>query len=350
MKRIIWAVIATAGLGLIACGPPAQPNYVYKEGGGGGTGPGGKPHWINGATDDVQYLNGVGRGPTRGQCENDARAALAKVFIARITQVSKDWQGHFSRATSSGHNVRIEAMSISQLTRVSTDKVLRGVKLAGHWEGEGTHHCLARLERMPTAASLREEIGRLDGEIKAQVQRGDGAATPTAKFMAYARAMEVMQEREALNVDLRIVDPRGVGVPPPINWGDLVAKFTGARTRIKVGLKLLGSKASTIQTCLGEELTKQGIQVLEGSSDVDVMIHGNLKYEKAGVIVGSVMVRADINLRLTDVENGKTLAAFHDNIKVGRRTLQQSVQLAVSKLCQQVMPTLVQKLRASFSR
>ena len=33
------------------------------------------------------------------------------------------------------------------------------------------------------------------------------------------------------------------------------------------------------------------------------------------------MVRADINLRLTDVENGRTLAAFTDNIKVGRPDL-----------------------------
>lgn len=350
MKIRSLSVVAYAGLMAISvpigCGPPAPRGYEYA--GGGGPGPGGKPAWVDGRTDSVQHLNGVGRGPTRPQCENDARAALAKVFVARISQVSRDWQGHFSRVSNLGGNVRVEAMSIDQLTRVTTDKVLRGVKLADHWEGEGTHHCLAQLERMPAANSLREEIAKLDAEIKAQVTRGDGGATPTAKFMAYARAMEVMQEREALNVDLRIVDPRGVGVPPPITWGDLVAKFTGAKSKIKVGLKLLGTKASQIQTCLAEQLTKEGIEVLEGTSDVDVMIHGNLKYEKAGYIAGSVMVRADVNLRLTDVENGRTLAAFHDNIKVGRPTLQQSVQLAVFKLCQKVMPSLTQKIRASF--
>ena len=81
-----------------------------------------------------------------------------------------------------------------------------------------------------------------------------------------------------------------------------------------------------------------------------MMIHGNLKYQKAGFVRGSVMVRADINLRVTDIENGRTLAAFTEDIKVGRPTLDQSVQLAVFKLCTKSAPSLVQKIRASFNR
>jgi LPP20 lipoprotein len=354
MRGLFWALTAVAacGLLLVACGPPAQPAYVYKEGGGTGgpVGPGGKPRWVDKAVDDIHNLNGVGQGSERGPCENSARAELAKRFVAHIQQVSTDWQSHFSKANSAGRSVRVEAMSITQLTRVTTDKVLRGVKIGGYWQGDGEHHCLAQLDRMSTARSLRAEIAKLDATIKAKVVEGDGAPNPTAKFMAYSRAMSVMQEREALNVDLRIVDPRGVGVPPPISWNDLVARFTGAKSKSKVGLKLLGTKAATIQTCLAEELGKAGIQVVEGSSDVDVMVHGNLKYEKAGVIGGSVMVRANVNLRLTDIEGGRTLGAFHENIKVGRPTLPQSVQLAVYKLCQKVVPTLVTKLKAAFGR
>lgn len=342
-RPMFVTVLAAAVAAAIGCGPPAGPAY-----GGGPVGPGGKPTWVDGQPvryPDAQYLPGVGRGPTRSQCESDAYAALAKIFKAQIYQISQDWQGHFSRVSSMGLNVKVEAMTISQLTRVSTDKVLKGAKVVEHWDGDGSHHCLAVLERAPAAQSLRDEIGRLDAEIKAQVERGDGAETPTARFMAYARAMEVLQEREALNVDLRIVDPRGLGMPSAVDFPALVAKFTTTKGKIKVGLKLTGTKASTIQTCLAEELGKQGLEVLEGTSDVDVMIHGTLKYEKAGIIRGSHMVRADVNLRLTDVENGRTVGAFHDNIKVGRPTLQASVQLAVYKLCQQVVPRLVSKIR-----
>jgi hypothetical protein len=61
------------------------------------------------------------------------------------------------------------------------------------------------------------------------------------------------------------------------------------------------------------------------------------------------MVRATVNLRLTDVENGRTVGAFHESIRVGRPTLQASIQLAVFKLCQQVMPQLTQKIRKAFA-
>lgn len=346
------AVAAVVALMLsVACGPPAPPAF---GGGGAAVGPDGKPGWVDGSAysgryNEMQYLAAVGRGPARGACESDAYAALAKVFNAKIQQVSQDWQAHFSRVSNLG-TVKVEAMSISQLTRVSTDKVLKGAQVPETWQGEGAVHCLGVLEREPTMQSLRSEIARLDAEIQAQIARGDSAETPTARFMAYARAMEVLQEREALNIDLRIVSPRGVGMPSSIDFPGLVAKFTITRGKIKVGLKLMGTKATQIQTCLAEELNKQQIHVLEGTSDVDVMVHGTLKYEKAGIVRNSHMVRANVNLRLTDIENGKTVGAFHDNIKVGRPTLKAAVQLAVVKLCQKVMPELTQKIRAAFAR
>jgi len=275
---------------------------------------------------------------------------MAKIFIAKIQQVSRDWQSYFSRVGNVGGNVKVEAMSISQLIRVSTDKVLKGVKIAEVWVGGNTTHCLATLERFPAAQSLREQIQRLDAEMAMKLRLGDEAQTPTAKYMAYARAMELMQEREALNVDLRIVNPRGGGLQAPRKWEELVAKFEMAKTRIKVGLKLTGTKSKKIQTCLVEQLTKQGMEILEGTSDIDLIIHGKLKYQKAGVIAGSVMVRAEINLRINDVETGRTLSAFSKEIKVGRPTLQRSVQLAVFKLCKQVVPKLAAEIRKSFRK
>ncbi len=347
MKRVLMIVVV---MGLVSCGGPPQPRYK-PLGAGPAPSSGAKPSWVDGSPARyTQHLTAVGRGPSRQTCENDARAAMAKIFIAKIQQVSRDWQSYFSRVGNVGGNVKVEAMSISQLIRVSTDKVLKGVKIAEVWVGGNTTHCLATLERFPAAQSLREQIQRLDAEMAMKLRLGDEAQTPTAKYMAYARAMELMQEREALNVDLRIVNPRGGGLQAPRKWEELVAKFEMAKTRIKVGLKLTGTKSKKIQTCLVEQLTKQGMEILEGTSDIDLIIHGKLKYQKAGVIAGSVMVRAEINLRINDVETGRTLSAFSKEIKVGRPTLQRSVQLAVFKLCKQVVPKLAAEIRKSFRK
>jgi hypothetical protein len=118
----------------------------------------------------------------------------------------------------------------------------------------------------------------------------------------------------------------------------------------RVGLKILGTGADKIQTCFAEQMTRRGMIVMEGTSDVDVMVHGTLRYARAGVIASSVMVRADINLRVNDMKSGKTSAAFSDQIKVGRTTLEESVQLAIYRLCEQVTPTLVEKIQPALSR
>ena len=352
--KILAGNLGIAGLLVsVSCGGPVPPSYPPDRSAGGGSG-GARPTWVDGVSgrySDVQYLSAVGHGAAQAACESDAYGALAKIFNARIQSESTDWQRHFSQVQNSGAGVTVEMMNVTQLTRVSTDKVLKGARVAEHWDnGADAHHCLAVIERMPAARSLREEIARIDAEMAAHVKRGDEADTPTARFMSYARAMELMQKREALNVDLRIINNRGGGVPPAHGWQALVDKFLSAKGKIKVGLKLKGSKWRTIQTCLVEELTKQGLEVLEGTSDIDLYIHGTLKYEKAGRIAGSQMVRADLNVRVNDVETGRTLSAFSETVKEGRPTLKRAVQLSVTSLCKKISPKLATKIRASFSR
>lgn len=345
MKKLSIAMLVA---GLVSCGPPPPPQYGGAE----PVGPNGRPLWVDGRSSrypDMMFLTGVGHGPSQPQCENDARAALAKIFNAQISQVSQDWQGYYSKASNLGVQVKMEAVSISQLTNVSTEKTIEGAQIKEHWDGDGTHHCLAVLEREPAERTLREKIMQMDNEIQSHIARGDSEANSVQKFMAYSAALEILPKREVLNADLRIVSSRGAGMPL-FDTAALLAKFSSSKAQVKVGLKITGQESARIQTCLIQELSAKGIQVLEGTSDVDMMIHGNLKYQKAGYVEGSEMVRADINLRITDLATGRTVAAFTEDVKVGRPALQQSVQLAVFKLCEQSAPSLVQKIRASFSK
>ncbi|MBW2736532.1 MAG: LPP20 family lipoprotein [Deltaproteobacteria bacterium] len=349
---IIGAAITAATL--FACNPgPPQP--VYGGGGGGGGGAvrsGAKPDWVDGTPSrypQMQYLFGVGRGQVRMPCESDARAALAKTFEAKVVQVSKDWMGHFSRVNAAG-KVHVEAMAISQLTRVSTDYVLRGAKVVEVWKGPGAFHCLGIIDRLPAARTLREEIGKLDVQIAAKVREGDAAPGETAKFFAYKRAMELLQRREALNAELRIIDPNGMGQKPIVGWADLVAKFTGSASRIKIGLKLTGKDHKRLQTCLAEQLGKEKITVLETSNDVDLFIRGALKWQWAGVNNGQFMVKIELNLRVFDMESGKTVGAITDELLTGRPQKQRALQTANTKLCYKMAPRIAREIKKQLSR
>ncbi len=342
-------MVGALAAALAACGPPPGPNY-------GGGGPGVSPTcppWNDGVTksgryNDMMYLTAVGTAPSGGTCDNDAYAGISKIFNAQVSQVQSEFQGYRSQVNAAGGRMSEESTSITSLTRVFTDKVLKGVQIVERGTCTGNLVCLAALERTTAAGIIEQEIAALDAQIKAKVEQGDRAGNATDKFMAYSAAMELLAQRQVLYVDLRIVDGGRAGrVTSPYDANGLIAKFTGAQGRVKVGLKITGTEAAKIQTCLAQGLAQKGLKVMEGTSDVDVVIHGNLKYAKAGEVAGSVMVRANIDLRVTSMRTGRTIAAWSDDIKVGRETLETSVQLAIYRLCTQVTPTLVQKFQGN---
>lgn len=311
-----------------------------------------KPAWVDGTParyPRMTYMTGVGRGTARMPCESDSRAQIAKIFEARISQVSSDWMGHFSRVNATG-KVHIEAMAVSQLTRVSTDYVLKGTMIAEVWRGEGAFHCLATLDRMQAARRLRGEIDRLDVQIAAKVSEGDKGENPTTKFFAYKAAMLLLQRREALNTELRIVSPNGMGKAPIHGWAALVAKFSASARKIKIGMKLEGRGWKQFQTRLAERLTQDRIQVMETSNNVDLFIRGKTYWKWAGINNGQYMVNIDVLLRIFNMDNGKTLGAITDRLLTGRPQKSQALITASTKLCYKVAPMLAKKIQAILAR
>ncbi len=240
MRRAFVAMFAA---GLIACGPPPGPSY----GGGGGMGVCGD--WVNTGQSsqfpEMMYLTAVGHGPELGSCENAARAEMAKIFKAQVNQQTTEWQGYFSRASAAGGTFR-EATDIQSYTAVYTDKALNdfGVEVKLRCQAPGTFHCLAAIERDKAGGILREKMARLDQEIASHVAEGDKASDQTSKFMRYSAAMEKLAERELLNIDLKIISAGRGGMAPPVEWATLIAKFTGAKGAVKVGLKITGTEAA----------------------------------------------------------------------------------------------------------
>ena len=94
-----------------------------------------KPAWIDGVSPDYpsgQYLTGVGEGDNRAAADDRAYASLARIFKAEVSAQSKDWESYLvveQRGTS--HDER--RLTLDQLTRVSTDKVLENAKIVDRW-------------------------------------------------------------------------------------------------------------------------------------------------------------------------------------------------------------------------
>jgi hypothetical protein len=349
---VFGAAVTALALLLTQCGGPGP--------GGGdpitGVNPDGSPRWANrgsGAYDSPhgKAFYGVGmatgianKGLLRQTVDNRARAEIAKIFDTYIAAVMKDYQ----RSTTAGDfSSSAEEQDIVSAQKTITEVTLRGVEIRDHWlDPQGTLFALAVLDLENITRSL------------------DGAGNLNARVRDYVRA----NARRAFNdLDRELArrpaprrSPPAAAPPPPAPAPAAAPQPAAPQPappaaekkpgKVRVGLRITGSKASIIQTCFANRLLGAGYELYESTSDVDVMVRGKLSYSKAGRIHGSVMVNATAEVRVSDMESGKTNAAVAETIKVGRPTLNQSLQTAISQLCDRIVPKIVAQIRAGIAR
>ncbi|MCK5797067.1 MAG: hypothetical protein KAI47_07790 [Deltaproteobacteria bacterium] len=324
-----------------------------------GVTPTGKPRWVdkgsgafNGELGRAFY--GVGlvagiRNPalSRQTADNRARGEIAKIFHTYIAAMMKDYQ----RSTTAGNfKASAEEQDVVSAQKTITEVTLRGVEIRDHWTdpASGTQYALAVLElkrilkdvgntnQLP--ARIRDHVRRnaakafndLDKELQKRTQREDpapAAAAPAAPATP----------------DTPAVQPPVETTPPP----PVVHKKKG---KLRVGLKIKGRDARKIQTCFASEIINAGFELIETSNDVDVMVVGTLNFKKARYNNGQHMVRASLDVRVMDMETGKTAAAVATSFKTGRPTLTEALQTAVTKICKKFTPRVVAKIKSTFVR
>lgn len=330
------------------------------------------PGWVSGKDPRYgrqEYLVGVGKGPKQESADLDARAEISRIFESKIKSVMQDFQGAASTVNSAGKGVSVEVQSIAQLTKVTTSKTLKGVELRERGRDGSTFYTLAVLDRTQCVNALTEEIETLDQKIDAAVSSAESGDKLKA-FKGYGNALNLMDEREALNAMLRVCDPRGKGIPPTMSIGDLAGKFDEASGDFNLGIDLQGSGADRVRDCLMEAMNDKGYQIQvidvdeeepseeelesdeleEGGSKYDAVLKGTIKSSKAGEIAGSVMVRADLTLKLINPKTKKVLKTFTGNRKEGRRDVKSSAALAAHKICQKEAPKIAAAIDKFFKR
>jgi len=325
------------------------------------------PGWISGK--DPKYppgelLIGVGKGPKQESADLDARGEIARIFESKVTSVMEDFQGAASKVNSAGKGVSVEVQAVAQFTKVTAQKTLSGIEIRERGKDGSTFYALAVLDRAQCANALTEQIEALDSKINGAVSTAEGG-DKMAAFKHYGIAINLMDEREALNAMLRVCDKKGKGIPAQHDVGELSGKFDSAAGEFKLGIKVDGNGATRVRDCIMEMLGNKGYQITEieideededgedesaDGGDFDAVLIGKLKSEKAGEIAGSIMVRTDLSLKLVNAQTKKVIKTFTGNRKEGRRDVKQSAALSAHKLCLTEAPKIVEAIDKAFKR
>lgn len=225
-----------------------------------------KPEWVDGRASGYspsQYLTGVGQGDNRSTAENQAYAAVARIFKVEVAAQAKDWEAYFVVEHQEGASAE-RRLTIDHVTKVSTDKVLENVSIGDAWYDDrtGVHYALAVMNRVQAEASVTDKVVRLDREVEADVVEARRTTDKLAKVRALRRAGRNLVLREVYNTDLRVIRSSGQGMPSIYRVGELsgeLAQFLSSN--LGVALQISGDQVEPVQRALAQGLVREGFHV-----------------------------------------------------------------------------------------
>ena len=225
-----------------------------------------KPDWIDGvsaAYPSGQYLVGVGQAESRAAAEDRAYAAVARIFKAEVNAQAKDWESYLV-IEQRGHSSAERRLTLDNLTRVSTDKVLENVQIVDRWVDvhKGLQYALAGMHRPQAETSFMERMTELDRSIHDDVEEAQRPSDKLAKVRALRRAARNLVLRETYNADLRVIRSSGQGTASAYRVNELVRELEQfLATNLVLAVAVTGDQVEPAQRALMEGLLKEGLQV-----------------------------------------------------------------------------------------
>ncbi len=226
----------------------------------------GPPAWIEGTSKDYppdQYLIGVGQADSQPEAASRAYAAVSKIFKAEISAQSKDWESFLVLEKKGTANTE-RRLTLDQVTKVSTDKVLENVRLLDTWADPktGQHHALAGMNRGQAGAAMQEKIAELDRAVETELQESRQAQDKLATVRNIKRAVKNLVLREAYNADLRVIRTSGQGIEPSYRVAELTTQLEQFLTsNLVIGVEVAGDQADAVRRAVMEGLIREGLPV-----------------------------------------------------------------------------------------
>ncbi len=247
----------------------------------------GKPGWVDGRSADYpssQYLTGVGQADTRSNAEDQAYAAVARIFKAEVAAQAKDWESYWVVENHGVSNAE-RRLTIDNVTKVSTDKVLENVRIADVWYDSESrvYYALSVMNRPQAEASLMEKVAALDRTIDTDVTESRQAIDKLAKVRALRRAGRNLVLREVYNTDLRVIRPSGQGTPSAYQVNELSGELEQfLATNLVLAVQVSGDHAEPVGRALAEGLIREGLHVttkMEGekAGSPELIVRGTVR-------------------------------------------------------------------------
>jgi hypothetical protein len=311
-----------------------------------------RPEWVDGESiqyPSSQYLTGVGFDVDRTFAEDKARSEISKIFMSKIDSKTRSYE-EYLQTTSRGKAKTEQAINIEEITKVSTQKVLSGVRIASVYKETGRQplfYALAVLDRGQSARILTDKIHALDREIQDLVRRSEaeGDMLVTIKYLTQAIEKHIL--REAYDAELRIVSSSGRGIYPPTHFAKIRGKLESMLLRdFLIGVSVKGSRADEIQDALLQGLNQQGFAISEDLNRAQVLVRGTVEIRPLeGGASEWKYVRWRTHFDMVNKKGGAVFGSVNKTGREGHLNLPQAENRAVRKIQKALTTEIAQKMK-----
>ncbi len=307
-----------------------------------------RPEWVASqasAWPNSQYLTGRGSGPTLGQAESRARAALALILEARIDAEVRDQTRFEGSGKEGGAGQGRIASQVTRNISARTNQVVRGIEIADRWQDPASqeYHALAVLKRASAQQMLRSDILRLDQMTAFLVERSRASGELLAAIAAASRAVEAQAERLALQRMLQVIDRSGRGIPAQWSLARLISDRDALIGRISIQARAQNSDMPDLANRLAAALAHAGFKAPQAGEAIDYVLSVRLDVDDLGRQDGWFWLKGTLSLMLQDGE-GRERGVRRWDIKQSGR----DPKLAQRRVRDQVDRILEEDLRATI--
>jgi hypothetical protein len=311
-----------------------------------------RPEWVDGASiqyPSSQYLTGVVFDADRKFAEDKARAEISKIFLSKIDSKTRSYE-EYLQTTSKGKARTEQAITVEDITKVSTQKVLSGVRIASVYKEAGQQplfYALAVLDKGQSARILTDKIHALDREIGDLVRKSEaeGDMLVTIKYLTQAIEKHIL--REAYDAELRIASNSGRGIYPPTHFAEITGKLESMLLRdFLIGVSVKGSRADEIQDALLQGLNQQGFAISEDLNRAQVLVRGTVEIKALDRGTSEwKYVQWRTHFDMVDKKGGAVFGSVNKAGREGHLNLPQAESRAVRKIQKALTTEIAQKMK-----
>ncbi len=284
-----------------------------------------RPDWLQGEPSqypNARYLTATGSAGDAERAKERALANLARIFELRIRESSTSVQEVQSRKQA-GEETVSTTQRLQQQIQIDTYKIIQGARIAEQWldRRDATHYALAVLNRRQAGNNLRSEIERLDVDTRHQLDKLAGA-TPVEQVSRLSAALDLQQQRDALQQTLKIIDRSGQGLPAQWSRAELQDRLQQALQAMRIALAVKQDDIGELAELVSAAMGKAGMPA--NNRNYAYILTASLQTQPAFQNQGWYWLRGNLSLQLSDAA-GKVLGARSWPLKVS------SVQQALLK-------------------